>query len=73
MREVNLINRGGRYSIEDYGGEVTGIYDDPINAIEEWEYFEKLNTNRKPHRRFLNHVLTLEEIGEIVNKLKNDI
>lgn len=73
MRDVELINKGEFYWVEDSGYTVTGSYTEPMQAIREWEYFEKLNTNREPHRRFLNHITPLEEVEEIVNKLKDDI
>ena len=41
----------------------------PLEAIEEWEYFQKLNIER----RFLNYVMSTEEIEEIVNKLKSEL
>ena len=41
----------------------------PLEAIEEWEYFQKLNTER----RFLKYVMSLEEVEEVVNKLKSEL
>jgi hypothetical protein len=73
MRDVKLINKEGFYWVEDMGNRTTGLCIDPIEAISEWEYFERLNTNSEPYRRFLKHVISLREIEETVNKLKNDI
>lgn len=44
------------------------VYSDVNGAIEEYEYFERLNTNDK---QFLNRKLTNDKIDEIIIHLKN--
>ena len=70
MRDIKVFKKEF-YGVEDNGVEsVPFIYLTPLEAIEEWACFERWNTESEPHRGFLNHVTTLEEIDEIVNKYK---
>jgi hypothetical protein len=39
------------------------------HAIEEWVYFERLNFERKPHKRFLPKVKNYIEIAKIKKQL----
>lgn len=71
MRNIQIIKRNGKYGVLDDDSEaVPFTYDNPIDALAEWEYFERLNTNSEPHRRFLNHVTPMEEIEEVSMKLR---
>ena len=69
MRKIEVIIKNEKFGVIDDGIEaVPFIYDNEKDAISEWEYFEKLNTNKEPHRRFLNHVTSIEFINKIVSK-----
>lgn len=69
MRKVEVILKEGKYGVVDCDTEaVPFIYDNPKDAISEWEHFEKLNTENPPHRRFLGNVTPIEFINEVVLK-----
>jgi hypothetical protein len=71
MRKVEIATKDGKYGILDDGKEsVPYCHPTKDSAIEEWGYFERLNTSEEPHRRFLNHVTPVEVIEEIINKLR---
>lgn len=67
---VEVYFEKGNYGIKENGLLVVPlVYYDAVSAIEEWEYFERLNSDKS---QFLNHKRTHEEISEIVNQLKNN-
>ena len=47
---------------------VIETYDNEKDAISEWEYFERLNTETIPYRRFLDHITPIEFIDEVVKR-----
>lgn len=66
---IDLIIKNGMYGIKENDDIIVPIvYSDVNGAIEEYEYFERLNTNDK---QFLNRKLTNDEIDEIIIHLKN--
>lgn len=67
---VELYYKNGFYGInEDNELVVPLVYYTPIGAIDEWEYFERLNTKKQ----FLSHKRTDEEIDIIVSHLKEQV
>ena len=71
---VQLFKENGKYGIKD--GDtvcVPNIYDDPSDAIFEWECFEFMNTDSPLNRKFLLKTRTHGEIDEIVQSLKTQI
>ena len=68
-RKIEVVLKDGYYGVIDNGMEATPfIYLNKKDAIAEWVYFERLNTNSKPHRRFLPRVTPNEFINEIESK-----
>jgi hypothetical protein len=68
-REIKVVPTDGKYGVIDDGVlAVPFIYDNEKDAISEWEYFERLNTESKPHHRFLGHVTPIEFIDAIIAK-----
>lgn len=68
---IEVVQRNGKFGVLDNDEEaVPFYYDDMWGAIQEWEHFETLNLNEQPHRRFLPHVRTAEEIESIVAKYR---
>lgn len=68
---VEVYFENNKYGIKDNGVlRVPVVYREKISAIEEQEYFERLNINEQ---QFLPHKRTHEEITEIVNFMKNTI
>lgn len=66
---IDLIIKNGMYGIKENDDIIVPIvYSDVNGAIEEYEYFERLNTNDK---QFLNRKLTNDKIDEIIIHLKN--
>jgi hypothetical protein len=66
---IELHVEKGLYGIKEEGILVVPcVWVEPMGAIDEWEYFELLNTDE---RQFLSHKRTHQEIEEIVNRLKN--
>ena len=65
-RIVEAIKGGnGKYGVIDNGIiSVDYSYEDPYNAILEWAFFEKNNLNELPHRRYLDHVTSIDDINE---------
>lgn len=67
---VELYLENGFYGIKEKGVLVVPLsYKEPIGAIEEWEYFEKLNIEKQ----FLTHKRTIDEISEIKNILLKNL
>jgi len=62
-------DNGFRYGIREKANKkmvVEICHDHPLDAIEEWMYYQNYNTNKK---KFLNIVLTNEQIEEQHNNL----
>jgi hypothetical protein len=74
MRTVEVVCRNGKYGVIDDDIEAVPCnWKNMVDAISEWEYFEKLNTNEEyPERRFLNHISSIEFIDKIVSKYKKE-
>ena len=71
VENVCVAEKDGYFGILSNDKEVVPFtHRDKNDAIEEWEYFQKLNTNLQPHKRFLKKVISIEEINETVLKLK---
>ena len=67
MIKVNC--KDGKYGIIDNGRQVVPIcHDNKSGAIQEWLFFECLNTKQK----FLEHVRTEEEISNIIENFKKN-
>ncbi len=74
MRKIEVVLKNGKYGVIDDGIEaVPFTWKNEKDAISEWEYFEKLNTNEEyPERRFLNHITPIEIINEVISRYNND-
>ena len=70
MNKIKVVNIEGLFGIEQDGKEVVyPVHSTEKDAIEEWETFQKMNTNAEPHKRFLDKVIPLSKIDEIVKNL----
>jgi len=70
-RKVKVVLRDGKYGvIEDNIECVPFVHDAKKDAIGEWAYFEKVNTESEPHRRFLPKVMPIEFIEKTLNEYK---
>ena len=63
-----LFSKNGCFGVIDKGQEfVPPVYDNPMETILEWKYFELKNNKRESYRKFLPKNRTFEEIK--INKL----
>ncbi len=68
-KEIEVTLKDGKYGIIEDGIIIVPFcYDNEKDAISVWEHFERLNTESKPHHRFLSHVTPIEFIDKIVAK-----
>ena len=68
---IDLIIKNGKYGIKENDDIIVPlVYSDVNGAIEEYEYFERLNTNDK---QFLNRKLTNDKIDEIGKEMIDEI
>lgn len=66
MRKVEAVEKNGKWGVLDNDREsVPFVYDNAKDAINEWSYFQELNTESEPHRRFLPEVSSMEFINEV--------
>jgi hypothetical protein len=69
--DIEIYFENGVYGVKEKGILVVPlVYEDAIGAIDEWEYFERINIDEG---QFLDHKRTHKEVTMIVDRLKKQI
>ena len=71
--DVHLIREDTLWGVEDDNGSVPTNWAKPEDAIKEWEYFARLNSEREEGRKFFLNSLSKTQIDAIVVKLISEI